>query len=93
MSASYRDAVRATLLYLLISVVWMQLSGFLLSSLFDDSAERLHCELINVFVRGGFDARFVFLGRGPLFSGPGGEWGGFFWRGFCLIRPRAYTCN
>ena len=41
MSASYRDAVRAALLYLLISVVWMQLSGYLLSSLFDNSAERL----------------------------------------------------
>ena len=40
MSATYRDALRAALLYLLISVVWLQFSGHLLSSFFDSSAER-----------------------------------------------------
>jgi hypothetical protein len=41
MSASYRDAVRAALLYLLLSVLWPGLGGYLLNSIFDSSAELL----------------------------------------------------
>jgi hypothetical protein len=40
MSATYRAAMLATLLYLLLSVVWLQLSGYLLNSFFDDLAGR-----------------------------------------------------
>ena len=69
MSASYRDAVRAALLYLLISVVWMQLSGFLLSSLFDDSAERLHWQLINGYAWVVLSAGLIFMARARLSRG------------------------
>jgi hypothetical protein len=40
MYATYRAALLATLLYLLLSVVWLQLSGYLLNSFFDDLAGR-----------------------------------------------------
>ena len=66
MSASYRDAVRAALLYLLISVVWMQLSGYLLNSLFDNSAERLRWQLINGYVWVVFSAGLIFIARTRL---------------------------
>ena len=59
--ASYRDAVRAALLYLLISLIWMQLSGYLLSSLFDNSAERLRWQLINGYVLAAFSAGLIGL--------------------------------
>ena len=39
MSASYRYAMRAALLYLLLSMIWLQFSGYLLNSFFDGSAE------------------------------------------------------
>jgi cation transporter-like permease len=37
MSATYRDALRAALLYLLLCVVWLEFSGYLLNSFFDSS--------------------------------------------------------
>ena len=40
MSATYRVALRAALLYLLLSVIWLQFSGYLLNSFFDDLAGR-----------------------------------------------------
>ena len=72
MSASYRDAVRAAVLYLLISVMWMQLSGYLLSSLFDNSAERLRWQLINGHVWVVLSAGVIFLARSRLMRCLGG---------------------
>ncbi|WP_434563983.1 hypothetical protein J3P95_24370 [Pseudomonas sp. Z5-35] len=47
MTISHRIAMRGALLYLLLSVAWLQLVGYLLSSLFDHSADRLRWQLIN----------------------------------------------
>ncbi|CAI8995242.1 diguanylate cyclase [Pseudomonas sp. IT-196MI5] len=66
MSATYRDALRAALLYLLLSVVWLQISGYLLNSFFDSSAERLRWQLINGYVWVLFSAGLVFVARARL---------------------------
>ena len=66
MSATYRDALRAALLYLLLSVVWLQISDYLLNSLFDSSAERLRWQLINGYVWGLFSAGLIFIARARL---------------------------
>ncbi|VVN76082.1 hypothetical protein [Pseudomonas fluorescens] len=47
MSAAYRDALRAALLYLPVSIGWLQLSGHLLSSFFDSSEALQRWQLIN----------------------------------------------
>lgn len=47
MTVYHRIALRGTLLYLVLSVAWLQLFGYLLSSFFDQSADRLHWQLIN----------------------------------------------
>jgi len=67
MSATYRDALRAALLYLLLSVLWMQFSGYLLNSFFDSSAERLHWQLINGYAWAGLSAALIYLARARLF--------------------------
>jgi diguanylate cyclase (GGDEF)-like protein/PAS domain S-box-containing protein len=85
MSASYRDAVRAALLYLLISLIWMQLSGYLLSSLFDNSAERLRWQLINGHVWVVLSAGVIFLARSRLMRCLGG---GATWQGRSEDRER-----
>ncbi|VVP99537.1 hypothetical protein PS918_04034 [Pseudomonas fluorescens] len=66
MSASYRDAVRAALLYLLFSVVWLQLSGYLLNSFFDSSVELSRWQLINGYAWVVFSAGFIFIARARL---------------------------
>jgi diguanylate cyclase (GGDEF)-like protein/PAS domain S-box-containing protein len=66
MNATYRDALRAALLYLLLSVVWLQLSGYLLNSLFDNSDERLRWQLINGYAWVIFSAGLIFVARGRL---------------------------
>lgn len=66
MSATYRDALRAALLYLLLSVVWLQISGYLLNSLFDSSAERLRWQLINGYVWVLFSTGLIFIARARL---------------------------
>lgn len=66
MSATYRDALRAALLYLLLSVVWLQISGYLLNSFFDSSAERLRWQLINGYVWVLFSAGLIFIARARL---------------------------
>lgn len=72
MSATYRDALRAALLYLLLSAVWLQVSGYLLNSFFDSSAERLRWQLINGYVWGLFSAGLIFIARARLLRCLGG---------------------
>jgi diguanylate cyclase (GGDEF)-like protein/PAS domain S-box-containing protein len=67
MSASYRDAVRAALLYLLLAVVWLQLSDYLLNSFFDDSAELMRWQLINGYAWVVLSAGLIFIARARLF--------------------------
>ncbi|WP_150641391.1 phosphodiesterase DibA [Pseudomonas fluorescens] len=66
MTASYRDAMRAALLYLLLSVFWLQLSGHLLSSFLDDSIDLVHWQLINGYVWALFSAALIFIARARL---------------------------
>ncbi|AWM89645.1 GGDEF domain-containing protein [Pseudomonas sp. 31-12] len=66
MSATYRDALRAALLYLVLSAVWLQFSGYLLNSFFDDSAELLRWQLINGYVWVAFSAGLIFIARARL---------------------------
>ncbi|WP_433768125.1 phosphodiesterase DibA [Pseudomonas putida] len=61
MSASYRAAMRSALFYLMFSVVWLQLSGYLLNSFFDNSAELSRWQLINGYAWLLFSAGFVFV--------------------------------
>ncbi len=67
MSATYRDALRAALLYLVISVIWLQLSGYLLNSFFDSSTELLRWQLINGYAWVLLSAGLIFLARAKLF--------------------------
>ncbi|MFL1527181.1 phosphodiesterase DibA [Pseudomonas sp. O230] len=67
MPATYRDAMRAALLYLLLSVVWLELSGYLLNSFFDSSDERLRWQLINGYAWVVLSAGLIFLARARLF--------------------------
>jgi diguanylate cyclase (GGDEF)-like protein/PAS domain S-box-containing protein len=66
MSASYRDAARAALLYLLLSLVWLQLSDHLLNSFFDDFVERSRWQLINGYAWVLFSTGYVFIFRARL---------------------------
>ncbi|WP_433738111.1 phosphodiesterase DibA [Pseudomonas putida] len=66
MSASYRDALRVVLLYLLFSVVWLQLSDYLLNSFFDSSIEISRWQLINGYVWVMISAGLIFLARARL---------------------------
>jgi diguanylate cyclase (GGDEF)-like protein/PAS domain S-box-containing protein len=63
MSVSYRDALRAALLYLLLSVVWLQVSDCLLNSFFDHSVERLRWQLINGYLWVVVSAGLIFITR------------------------------
>jgi hypothetical protein len=47
MTVYQRTAMRGALLYLLLSVAWLQLVGYLLNSFFDHSADQLRWQLIN----------------------------------------------
>jgi diguanylate cyclase (GGDEF)-like protein/PAS domain S-box-containing protein len=66
MSVSYRDALRAALLYLLLSVLWLLLTGHLLNSFFDDSVDRVRWQLINGYVWALFSAGLIFIARARL---------------------------
>ncbi|MHC8322965.1 phosphodiesterase DibA [Pseudomonas sp. GB2N2] len=66
MSATYRDALRAALLYLLLSVVWLQFSGYLLNSFFDSSDELLRWQLINGYAWVLLSAGLIFIARARL---------------------------
>jgi diguanylate cyclase (GGDEF)-like protein/PAS domain S-box-containing protein len=67
MSATYRDALRAALLYLVLSVVWLQFSGYLLNSFFDNSTDLLRWQLINGYAWVAFSAGLIFIARARLF--------------------------
>ncbi|UCR87351.1 phosphodiesterase DibA [Pseudomonas chlororaphis] len=66
MSVSSRDALRAALLYLLLSVLWLQFSGHLLSSFFDESNDLARWQLINGYVWALLSAALIFIARGRL---------------------------
>ncbi|CAI8763974.1 phosphodiesterase DibA [Pseudomonas sp. fls2-241-R2A-110] len=67
MSATYRDALRAALLYLVLSIIWLQFSGHLLNSFFDNSTELLRWQLINGYLWVAFSAGLIFIARARLF--------------------------
>ncbi|CAI8733344.1 diguanylate cyclase [Pseudomonas chlororaphis] len=66
MSVSSRDALRAALLYLLLSVLWLQFSGHLLSSFFDESNDLARWQLINGYLWALVSAVLIFIARGRL---------------------------
>ncbi|WP_019408450.1 phosphodiesterase DibA [Pseudomonas psychrophila] len=68
MSVSYRDALRAALLYVLISVVWLQLTDYLLSSYFYEPTQLARWELINSYVWAFVSAVLIFVARARLLS-------------------------
>jgi diguanylate cyclase (GGDEF)-like protein/PAS domain S-box-containing protein len=63
MSVSYRDALRAALLYLLLSVLWLLLAGHLLNSFLDDSVDLARWQLINSYVWAALSAGLIFIAR------------------------------
>ena len=71
MSATYRAALRASLLYLLVSIAWLQLSAHLLSSFFDSSEALQRWQLINGYAWVVFSAGLIFLARARLFRSVG----------------------
>ncbi len=66
MLGSSRGALRAALLYLVASVVWLLLTDQILSSLFDDSTRLLRWQLINGYVWVAATALLIFLARARL---------------------------
>ena len=67
MSATYRNALRAALLYLVLSVAWLQFSGYLLNRFFDNSTDLLRWQLINGYAWVAFSAGLIFIARARLF--------------------------
>ncbi|MHC8369636.1 phosphodiesterase DibA [Pseudomonas sp. MDT1-85] len=67
MSAIYRDALRAALLYLVLSVAWLQFSGYLLNRFFDSSIDLLRWQLINGYAWVAFSTGLIFIARARLF--------------------------
>ncbi|MGC1329721.1 phosphodiesterase DibA [Pseudomonas sp.] len=63
MPGSSRGALRAALLYLLASAIWLIMIGQILSSLFDDSAQSLRWQLINGYAWVLATAVLIFLAR------------------------------
>lgn len=68
MSVSDRDAMRAALLYGLLSVLWLFLTDHLLNSFLDDSAQLARWQRVNSYVWVGVSAGLIFLARARLFS-------------------------
>ena len=68
MSVSYRDAMRAALLYGLLSVSWLLLTDHLLNSFLDDSAQLAGWQLVNSYVWVCVSAGLIFVARARLFS-------------------------
>ncbi|MFJ2485122.1 phosphodiesterase DibA [Pseudomonas sp. NPDC087639] len=66
MYATYRDALRASLLYLVLAVVWLQGTDYLLNSFFDNSVDLARWQLINGYVFAAFSAGLIFLARARL---------------------------
>ncbi|KQB53009.1 diguanylate cyclase [Pseudomonas endophytica] len=72
MSASSRNALRAALLYGLLSVVWLQITDHFLSSFLDDPAQLAHWQLINGYVWVFVSAALIFVARSRLLNILGG---------------------
>ena len=68
MSVFYRDALRAALLYGLLSILWLQTTDHLLSSYLDDSAQLAQWKLISGYIWVFFSAVLIFFARARLFS-------------------------
>ena len=68
MSVSYRDALRAALLYGVLSIIWLQTTDHLLNSYFDDSTQLAQWVHINSYVWVFVSAVLIFLARARLFS-------------------------
>ena len=66
MSATYRDALRAALLYLVLAVVWLLATDHLLNNFFDDSVDRARWQLINGYALATISAGLIFLARARL---------------------------
>ena len=58
--------MRAALLYLLLSVIWLLLTGHLLNSFFDGSVDLARWQLINGYVWAVFSAGLIFIARARL---------------------------
>ena len=68
MSVFYRDALRAALLYGLLSILWLQTTDHLLSSYLDDSAQLAQWKHISGYIWVLFSAVLIFFARARLFS-------------------------
>lgn len=68
MSVFYRDALRAALLYGLLSILWLQTTDHLLSSYLDDSAQLAQWKHISGYIWVFFSAVLIFFARARLFS-------------------------
>ncbi|MFO2466022.1 EAL domain-containing protein [Pseudomonas sp. 15FMM2] len=58
---SYRSAVRIGLVYLLVSIVWIQLSQQLLTNIFDEPMELIHWQVVRGYVWVSLSAVVIFL--------------------------------
>ena len=63
MTAHQRSAMRTAMLYLALSVVWLQLVGYLLSSFFDQSDDQHRWLLINGYIWVLVSTGLIFLAR------------------------------
>ncbi|WP_248805394.1 phosphodiesterase DibA [Pseudomonas sp. MWU13-2100] len=61
MSISTRNALRSGLLYLLLSVLWIQFSQRLLSSFFDDPKQLVHWQIVRGYLWVSVSAVLIFL--------------------------------
>ena len=68
MSVSSRDALRAALLYGLLSVFWLQISDHLLNSYFDDWGQLAQWQRINGYLWAFISAVLIFIARARLLS-------------------------
>ncbi|MFC3945490.1 GGDEF domain-containing protein [Pseudomonas gingeri NCPPB 3146 = LMG 5327] len=61
MAISYRNALKAGVLYLLLSILWIQLSQQLLSSFFDEPEQLAHWQIIRGYLWVSVSAVLIFL--------------------------------
>lgn len=73
MSVSYRNGLRAALFYLLLSLVWLQLSGYLLSSFFDGSIDQIVWQQASGYAWALVSAVLIFFARARLLRAMGAD--------------------
>jgi diguanylate cyclase (GGDEF)-like protein/PAS domain S-box-containing protein len=66
MPATYRDALRAALLYLVLAAAWLQGTDHLLNNFFDNSVDLAQWQLINGYLFAAVSAGLIFLARARL---------------------------